>query len=385
MGKSMSNDSASDIDNINRRKFWLDLARTTAIMTVVFNHAMSRSFSIENGTREEFMIMSPVGSVLKALLYVISRLGVPLFLMISGVLLMERDYEDKDTLKRFITHNWLGLFRTTEIWLAIIFLYLQLMPGALISNHSLKYVIMRFLSTLLFIDHDAYTTMPSMWYMSMILCLYLMIPVLSVAMRRLSARLFYILFAVGIISGMLIPNINTLLQAMGSKVILSFGFGIGDLFSIYLLYVMAGYWIGKGMLSEIRSSYIYIFFTLSLLITCAFQYMIYASAIDYYVRYADAGILISSSLLFEIIRRNAPMQKNFCAPITYISRISFGIYFMHVCIMTGVNWYMNNYTDICFFPKFVILVLSSFLMSVLIIWITSKNRYIAKYLYLIRN
>ena len=170
---------------------------------------------------------------------------------------MERDYKDKNTLKRFITHNWLGLFRTTEIWLAIIFLYLQLMPGALISNHSLKYVILRFLSTLLVIDHDAYTTMPSMWYMSMILCLYLMIPVLSVAMRRLSARLFYILFAVGIISGMLIPNINTLLQAMGSKVILSFGFGIGDLFSIYLLYVMAGYWIGKGMLSEIRSSYIY--------------------------------------------------------------------------------------------------------------------------------
>ena len=45
-------------------------------------------------------------SFVKAFLYVFSRLGVPLFLMITGALLLDRKYEEKNQLRRFITHNY---------------------------------------------------------------------------------------------------------------------------------------------------------------------------------------------------------------------------------------------------------------------------------------
>lgn len=91
----------------DKRVVWLDWARSLAIISVTFNHALSRSFETHSDTYEEFLILGIPLSFLKAFLYVFSRIGVPLFLMISGSLLMKRNYEDKDVLRRFIHHNWL--------------------------------------------------------------------------------------------------------------------------------------------------------------------------------------------------------------------------------------------------------------------------------------
>ncbi len=106
------------------RLYWLDVARVIAIVSVVFNHALSRSFSIYLDTQIEFEQMTLIGSYIKALLYVFSRLGVPLFLMVTGTLMLKRDFENKENQERFLKHNWFGLFRTTEIWLIIMFLFL---------------------------------------------------------------------------------------------------------------------------------------------------------------------------------------------------------------------------------------------------------------------
>ena len=71
--------------------------------------------------------------------------------------------------------------------------------------------------------------------------------------------------------------------------------------------------------------------------------------------------------------------------ITYLSRISFGIYFVHICVMTGVNAVVDNFFRITGFPEFAILLVSSLLISVLVIWIVSKNKVLGKFLFLIKE
>ena len=113
-----------------KRHYWLDLARATAILSVTMNHALSRSFLTRENSYSEFLEMATAGSFLKAFLYVFSRLGVPLFLMITGSLLMNRDYEDTKVFKRFIRHNFGSLFIATELWLFVQFWFLQFFEGS---------------------------------------------------------------------------------------------------------------------------------------------------------------------------------------------------------------------------------------------------------------
>ena len=99
--------------NGNRRIQYLDVARSIAIVSITFNHAFNFSFS---ATYAEFISLPILVNVIKAALYTFSRIGVPLFLMISGALLLPRNYGGGET-TRFLKHNWLQLLITTEIWL----------------------------------------------------------------------------------------------------------------------------------------------------------------------------------------------------------------------------------------------------------------------------
>ena len=363
------------------RYFWLDVARVIAIVSVTFNHALSRSFATREGSLEEFLQMSVVGSYLKALLYTFSRIGVPLFLMITGSLLLKRDYEEKGTISRFLRHNWLELFRTTLIWLFIMFWYLQTGKGEVLRSVGIAAALKEFFCTMLFINQ---TTLSHMWYMPMILIVYLMIPVISVGIKRIGDKFFYILFAVATGCGILIPSINALFYVAGTTIHLDFAFSITDLFSLYFIYILAGYWISGKKLERIPTGWIYLGFVVSFLVTALFQFWAYSTPRDYYLQYADIGILISAVFLFELVRRKSGEIQHGQQAVTYLSRISLGIFFLHLCVMTFLILIMNKVVHIERFPRFIILEVASFLLSVLIIWVTSKNKKIGRYLYLIK-
>ncbi|WP_434082058.1 acyltransferase family protein [Escherichia coli] len=66
---------------IVKRIFWLDAARAIAIILVVFTHAHERA-----GIHSE---------MLRSFFYSIDRLGVPLFFMISGGLILPKEGANK--------------------------------------------------------------------------------------------------------------------------------------------------------------------------------------------------------------------------------------------------------------------------------------------------
>lgn len=105
--------------DVGRRVYWLDLARAVVIISITLNHAVNRTYENYNGQMEEFLNSSMISMLLKTVTTVFSHLGVPLFLMISGALLLSKQIESWEDVKRFYQHNLLGLLITCEIWYAV--------------------------------------------------------------------------------------------------------------------------------------------------------------------------------------------------------------------------------------------------------------------------
>ena len=366
-----------------KRQYWLDLARAVAIISITFNHALSRSFHTRSETLQEFLLMPAPESFLKAFLYVFSRIGVPLFLMITGALLIPRNYEDRETTKRFIRHNWWGLLRTTLIWLIIMFFYLQVLNGSLLRPQEYFRILKELIGTLLFLNQK---TLPNMWYMPMILCIYLMIPVIAIAIKKLGNKYFFALSAILLIGAVIIPNVNEIIYAAGSDFYISWEINYRDIFSMYFLYVLAGYWISIGKLQKLKSVWLWLILIVSTLATTLFQYWIYSTPSDYFLNTSDLGIIVITASLFEIIRRRSKSTPVLSRIVTLLARIAFGIYFIHICIMTVMTVVFDKMIpDFYHFPRFLVLEIVSFAGSVLIIMITSKLRFFRKYLYLIKD
>ena len=367
--------------NDRNRVFWLDAARSLAIIAITINHAVTRSFSIYNNSHQEFINMGLGGNILKTVLYIFSRIGVPMFLMISGAILFQRNYEVPEVRRRFVKHNWYLLFRTTMIWLAIMFWFLELTFNTLpYRNGDYKKTIADFVQTMLGANQ---ITMGSMWYMPMILVVYLMIPVISTALKRIGDRYFVILFAFVALTSMVIPTINRALLLNGSSYHIEYVYKASDAFSMYFLYVLAGHWINDRRLDIFKTSVIVVWGLLSFAAVVSFQLWSFSVPNDYAIVYADIGILSLSAAVFELIRRYAEKIRYGRRQITHISMISFGIYFLHICVMICIDSSLNDrFTG---FGKVIILVLGSFFLSVLLIWALSRIRFCKKYLFLIKD
>ena len=95
-----------------KRIDYLDVARAIAIISITINHAVNRSFAVYHNSQAEYQQIPVLLSGVKVILFIFSRIVVPLFLMISGALLLPRDYSQG--VGRFFKHNWLQLLITTE-------------------------------------------------------------------------------------------------------------------------------------------------------------------------------------------------------------------------------------------------------------------------------
>ncbi len=358
---------------------YIDLARAIAIISITINHAVNRSFSIYSGSVKEMALFPIWLSIAKVMLYIFSRIGVPIFLMITGALLLPRDYEG-DKWKRFVKHNWLQLLITTEIWLVIMFWYKQLSPDSVLHLEGLTKCMLRFVMTLFFIRPIA---LGNMWYMYMILGLYLMIPLFSVGLKKIPWVYFMFPAAIVLICSFVMTDLNTVLSGIkGASTALSFSLSSSNVFSLYAIYILAGYFISRGLLNNVRSSLIWIGFIASFLFTCGIQFWLFGLKVDVIISYPSFLLLLCSVFLFELIRRAKLNNSLLYGCAAKLAEISFGIFFVHICIMDGMEVVMNRYmSQTRYLPRFLILEFVSFFGAILIIQILRRNHWMAKNLF----
>ena len=372
--------------NYNKRILYLDILRAIAIISITFNHAVNRSFAIYSGQFLEFQDIPLYLTIIKVVLYAFSRIGVPLFVMITGALLLSRDYsEDEGSISRFIKHNWLQLFITTEIWLAIMFWYMQLSPQSILFTRGLLHTIARFGLTLLFLNP---ITMGSMWYMEMILCVYLLIPVIAIAIKKIRFKYFLIPMIIVIFCSYILPDINGIIGAIGLDFSFETKLTSANVFSMYVVYLLFGYYISKGALAQVPAKILWFVLMAAFVGFCVFQTWFYSVEYNFVVAEGDRSIfpMVIAVVLFELVRRYKTGKNEVLEKLAIkLSIISFGIYFVHICIMQGLNTLIGHFgPNIVLLQKFILLESVSLFGSIIIIYLCCKNKLMKKYLFHIK-
>ena len=141
---------------MNGRIGWMDLTRSMAISMVVLNHAVEYAWPLNALV---FSQMSDGAAALRAGIFTLGRLGVPLFLFLSGALLLPRSVAGDSGVLYFYTAKLMPLLLTSEIWIIIYNLFMNWRSDVTFSFSSL-------LRKMLFLEQS---DLQHMWYMAMLL------------------------------------------------------------------------------------------------------------------------------------------------------------------------------------------------------------------------
>ena len=361
----------------SKRILWLDVARVCAVFSIVSNHAVSRIYDNYGNQMEEFLSSSLLSQIFKAIITTFSWLGVPVFLMITGALILNKKIESKQDLIKFQINNWFPLFTATEFWMLCGYLFLTLYRQGTISSalsNPLKWII-DLVMTLCFTNKIAFG---SMWYMDMILLLYLILPIFAVYLNKFKLETIRIPIFILFISGFLVPTINKYLSLFNSDFFVSFKLSYANLFSTYFIWIFAGYYIFKGSLKNLKTAWIVLGLTICGISTVACQLYGYSQPFNLVTGYDSVGIYAISFFLFELFSRvsdNAVPIKNI---ITYLSKRSFGIYFIHIFVIEALTKNKEIWINRPFMVGFYWLF--SIVCSLLVINLMERSNWCKKYL-----
>lgn len=341
----------------NRRIDWLDFARGLAIIMVIVVHTVEKiyTFDLEH--------MNPIegpSKIFAFCAFTFGRLGVPLFLFLTGYLLCGRKYESADDIFRFWRHKLIPLIVTFECWTLICELFCVLF-------YKTEFRLDLCLKRMLFLEPSS---MSHMWYMPMIIGLYFTLPLLSYLLHRFPIKVFTLPMLLCFLHYFVIPDLKIVFaiwELSGIEGQMSLEYTGGS----YGLYMVCGYIlkIVHPRLLAARRKYIrlplYLLCTvaLSFALTVWFQIWCYRNHFRYNVWYTTVSLFFCAVSLFAFISLYAE-----CIPGAHLwSRISvasLGIYFIHKPILSLLLPYALTYFESIKMPfRVIVTVLICFLVS----------------------
>lgn len=301
----------------------LDRVRALAALLVVLNHAAETLFAL---APEPVATMSVPARLLGFSAFTLGRLGVPLFLMLTGYLLLPRSYEG-ERLERFYRRNLLPLLLSWELWVVIYNIYI-----ALRDQQAFDFGM--YLRNALLLEH---VELPHSWYLPMILGVYLFLPFFAEALRSVRARTAVILGAVVYFYFFITPSLNLPRLAADlprERQLLTqpdFMFSGG----VYGLYLLLGYAVSKNR-ERLQGPKVTILSAAVLLVCFVFtvwcQLRLHAAGYAYNVWYSFAAVPVMSLALFLLLLR-VPMSARTGGLWAELSACAYGVYVVHFPIL----------------------------------------------------
>ena len=361
----MSRAEQSRAEQSRDRIIWLDYARTIAIICVVITHATETVYGL---SAENLMQFSLHRRIFAISMFTIGRLGVPIFLFLTGYLLLDREYSS-DRYKNFLKNNFCGLLLTTTIWIVVYNVF---------NAYFWKtpFDIEKCLKNLLFLQS---TEMSHMWYMPVIIGIYLFIPFIANGLRNTDVKVLCIPLIFAFAYQFVVPVVNVWLIATGQETItalpdVSFS---GNCYGIMLL---LGYLTKKGIFDKIPSTAFAILGAACFAFTVFTQNYLTMHGITYNVWYNSATLLIADLAIFVLLSRvNLKYGKMACS----ISKASFGIYLVHNLILNPLNrYYQPGLSSV---NRLAMMFTITFLIAWLIVRVIGKIEPLARLLFFQRS
>lgn len=228
----------------SKRLYSLDCIRSFAIIMVLMLHTSLQTFQSQySGDAARWRDAPLIDDIIFPFLNGIGAVGVPLFVILTGYLMMDRDY-NAEYIKRFTMRNVFPMLVAYEVWTIV----LALPSVARSGVDALK----KLIDAMLFIGPAE----GFLWFMQMIIGLYLGIPFLSYVLKLIRShsieRYAVSVLAVAFMYVSIIPHAQDALsmwhiEFSKSSIDLSL---IGA--SSEVLYLVCGYLIKQGVFDRMK-------------------------------------------------------------------------------------------------------------------------------------
>lgn len=313
-----AHNEAAIIEPATNRIAWIDLARALAISFVLIVHAVEGIYALN---LDAVAHLSTQTTVFAFSAFTLGRIGVPLFLFISGYLLLDRDYTREGCI-RFWKKRWLPLLLCTWAWLILYHLFLAAMGK---QPLSLEY----FIRTVLFVDKF---NMAHFWYMPVILGVYLFIPVIAIALKKLDARTIAFPLAIVAVFAFVTPVVNQILVATGGDP-LSVRFDLGYSGGVYGIYLLLGWCVktaaGGGIFGAIPTKVLAVAAIVLFVLCVSFQLWSYSLNSAYNIWYTNGLLVLCALACFELLSRIPDNRVPAYKVVYTVSYYSFALYLVH--------------------------------------------------------
>ena len=224
---------------MSQRKAHLEFLRFLAILLVIFNHTGEAGY-LYFTLKQESMLYP-----LYFLLSVLCKTAVPLFWMVSGALLLEKD----EDLKFLFKHRILRIFAVLTVFSFLYYLY------SAKGNPGFSLSIMWFLRSLYSSDMA-----PAFWFLYAYLGMLLLLPLLRRLVRAMTDREFMYIFSLVLVVRGLVPVLEYAVFHGETTLNPSL---IANFFSYDVIFFISGYYLENRIeISSLKKK--------SVLILCVF-------------------------------------------------------------------------------------------------------------------
>ncbi len=301
---------------------WADNLRVLAIIGVMLIHVSANAVSAFGHVElSSWWIANSIDGF--------SRFCVPIFVMLSGALLLPKDYDLVDFIKKRVSRIVLPFL----FWSAVYILFFWYFKLA--NRHSMNPFQTFEWAYGFFQKGAAY----HLWYIYMIIGLYLFVPIIGRWVRGASEKEIHYFLAIWICT--LILNYS-FLAVYKINIDLSY-------FTGYVGYLVLGYYLStKTFTTKISIRKIALcFIVIGSAVTIIGNYCIAVQNGKYvfngFYSFLGPSIFLASSGLFLFIKSMHTTNNVFVVIRTFISQYSYGAYLVHVLVLgflsnAGLHW-----------------------------------------------
>lgn len=302
--------------NCCSRIIQLDYIRCLAILFVVICHCSERLFGSIDVPRFGIVMAHSA-------LFALGRLGVPLFLFLTGSLVLSKLVDTNDDAVAFYKRKLLPLATASLLCTALYYFRAVVILGQ-------PFDFLQAVRILLLLENCPCAVL---WYLPMIIGIYMALPFVATVCRRFSQSCFYLPLGILFVTQFVLPFISSVSVVFGYPPISgNTALDISFLGGTYGVYVVLGFYLQRNI-GDIHYNPRRLFSVgiISFISLIGMQWISLVHHRGYSIWYSDLLVLIASFCLYIGLLK-CPKFSNFRV-IELISKASFGIYLVHFAII----------------------------------------------------
>ena len=308
-----------------QRYVYMDYLRFFAVIAIIFIHISGQNWYLSDFAMLEWNICNVFNGI--------SRWGVPVFVMLSGALFLEREIPIKQLYTKYIL-RLLVAYCVWSVFYATIVPLGQLLLGK-ITSISWKYIVSHSI-------RGAY----HMWFIPMIVGLYMCIPIIKKITESKTASCYFLILSVlftfvlpqikvlscDFIGGLFysgIKEVSGVISTMNMELVLGFSF-----------YFILGYWLNNMELTKKQRQIIYILGVLGFLLTIILNSIMTWKTNAPYTTYYDSfsvNVMLEAIAVHTWFKYRSYACQRMNKVMSVLSKCCFGAYLVHVFVIAGFS------------------------------------------------